>query len=184
MSHEREWLRAASLTLSEASVVEPPGWRRGRPPHPDPLPRCAGEREKASASRQLCVMRARGKTSGERRSETRSFSVVRARELREDSTDAERALWWRLRSRQLLGVKFRRQHPICLFVVDFVAVKERLAVELDGGHHARDAIRGEDSERTRDIESHGYRMLRFWNTDVLLNVEGVLETIAQALRGE
>ncbi len=120
--------------------------------------------------------------AGEGRGEGRPFSVVRARELRDDSTDAERALWRRLRSRQLLGVKFRRQHPICLFVVDFVAVERGLVVELDGGHHARNVIRCKDDERARHIESHGYRVLRFWNIDVLLNVEGVLESIARALR--
>jgi very-short-patch-repair endonuclease len=107
-----------------------------------------------------------------------SSKVQRARELREEATRAERALWWRLRDRQIRGAKFRRQHPIAEYIVDFVALEHRLVVELDGGQHAVEPIQSRDAERTKKIEAEGFRMLRFWNPEVLDNLEGVLEEIA------
>jgi very-short-patch-repair endonuclease len=103
-------------------------------------------------------------------------SVVRtARRLRRDQTDAERTLWFRLRDRRLNGMKFRRQMPLKSYVVDFCCESARLVVELDGGQHA---IRiDEDAKRTADLESFGYVVLRFWNNDVLNNIDGVLEII-------
>ena len=102
----------------------------------------------------------------------------RARRLRRDSTNAEIALWHRLRSRQLDSQKFVRQEPIGPYIVDFVCREARLIVELDGGQHVdseRDAI------RDKWLTAHNYRVLRFWNNDVLSNLSGVLETIAAAL---
>ena len=110
------------------------------------------------------------------------LEIQRARELREAATRAERTLWWHIRDRKILGAKFRRQHPIGPFIVDFVAIKERLVVELDGGQHALDPIKARDSERTRVIEALGFRVLRFWNPEVIGNLEGVLEVIASALQ--
>jgi very-short-patch-repair endonuclease len=102
--------------------------------------------------------------------------VTTARRLRRDQTDAERALWFRLRDRRLNGMKFRRQMPIKSYVVDFCCESARLVIELDGGHHAE---RGDlDAKRTADLEAYGYLVLRFWNNDVLSNISGVLETIA------
>ena len=104
----------------------------------------------------------------------------RARRLRRASTDAEQTLWARLRARRFQGVSFRRQEPIGDYIVDFVNHRRKLIIELDGGQHADD--RAYDAHRTRWLESQGYRVLRFWNNDVLPDPEPVLEAIALALR--
>src|SRR5581483_5391237 len=103
---------------------------------------------------------------------------ARARRLRRSSTDAETELWNRLRSRRINGCKFVRQEPIGRFVVDFVCREHRLVIELDGGQHAENS---RDAKRDEWLRQHRYRVLRFWNNDVLGNVDGVLETIAGAL---
>jgi very-short-patch-repair endonuclease len=102
----------------------------------------------------------------------------RSRRLRRSSTDAESRLWNRLRSRAIKGHKFVRQEPIGRYVVDFVCREQRLVIEVDGSQHADSPL---DSVRDRWLHDHNYRVLRFWNNDVLLNIEGVLETIASAL---
>ena len=94
-------------------------------------------------------------------------------------TDAETALWWRLRHRQLNGHRFRQQVPIGPYIADFACLAARLVVEVDGGQHIDDADR--DERRTAWLEERGYRVLRFWNTDVLTNIEAVLETMLRAL---
>lgn len=99
-----------------------------------------------------------------------------ARRLRSEPTDAEIRLWSRLRGKQL-GVQFTRQYPVAGFVVDFACRSARLAIELDGGHHGDNA----DEARTQLIEAHGYRVIRFWNNDVLANTDGVLQMIAHEL---
>ena len=104
---------------------------------------------------------------------------VKARQLRRDQTDAEQRLWARLRDRQLYGAKFRRHHPIGPFVADFCCAQRKLVVELDGGQHAEEAA--SDEKRSRFLEVQGYRVLRFWNHDVLKNTDAVLERIAEAL---
>ena len=95
-------------------------------------------------------------------------------------TDAERRLWSRLRAGQLDGRKFVTQFPIGDAVVDFACRSARLVVELDGGQHS-EATQA-DAERTRLIEAHGYTVIRFWNSDVMDSLDGVLETILQHLR--
>jgi len=102
----------------------------------------------------------------------------RARELRRNQTDAEARLWTELRGRRLMDAKFVRQLPIGTFVADFACRSCRLAIELDGGQHAENA---RDAARTRVIEAHGYRVVRFWNDEVLENMDGVLATIAAEL---
>jgi very-short-patch-repair endonuclease len=106
-------------------------------------------------------------------------SIEFARELREISTDAERLLWSRVRAHRLHGYKFKRQHPIGGFIVDFVCIEAKLIVELDGGQHA-----GSERDRIRDarLMAEGYRVLRFWNNDVLTNIDGVTETVLKNLR--
>ncbi len=100
-----------------------------------------------------------------------------ARQLRLNPTDAEIQLWSRLRRRQLDGFRFRRQHPLGPYVVDFFCPAAKLIIEVDGGQHA------DDSEtRTIWLEARGYRVIRFWNNDVLANTEGVVLTILGALR--
>jgi very-short-patch-repair endonuclease len=103
----------------------------------------------------------------------------RARSLRRTSTDAERKLWYALRRKQLEGFRFRRQHPIGPYVVDLVCLSERLVIEVDGGQHAERV--DYDRERTHWLESRGYRVLRFWNHDVLLNAAGVVDVILDTL---
>lgn len=104
-----------------------------------------------------------------------------ARQLRQNSTDAERVLWSQIRRNSLEGIKFKRQHPIGPYIVDFVTLENMLVVEVDGGQHNEPLMMEEDKERTAWLEKKGYRVLRFWNTDVLTNIEGVYEVIRQAL---
>ena len=104
---------------------------------------------------------------------------ARARELRRNLTDAERALWRLLRDRRLRGAKFRRQVPVGPFIVDFAAFEHRLVVEVDGGQHAGSP---RDARRDAWLGANGFRVLRFWNNDVLANPEGVMEVLAGALR--
>ena len=99
--------------------------------------------------------------------------------LRTNSTDAEKRLWRALRNRQLAGSKFRRQHPIPPYIVDFVCLEARLIVELDGGQHA-EAL-PYDAARTTYLERLGYKVLRSWNNEVLGNTEMVLEAILSEL---
>ena len=107
------------------------------------------------------------------------MSVKNARHLRKGATDAERKLWSALRDQQLDGFKFRRQVPIGDFIADFACLSARLIVEVDGGQH--DAEREKDAARTDWLNSRDYRVIRFWNNDVLANLEGVVRTILTAL---
>jgi very-short-patch-repair endonuclease len=103
-----------------------------------------------------------------------------ARQMRAQPTDAERVLWQRLRHDiSLSGSHFRRQALIGPFIVDFASRKARLVIELDGGQH--DMQRAADDRRTRRIGASGYRVLRFWNNDVLGNIDGVLSEIQRVL---
>ena len=102
-----------------------------------------------------------------------------ARTLRKESTDAERWLWQRLRHRELLGWKFRRQHPIGRYIVDFVCIEKRIIIELDGSQHAENQIT--DSARSEYLKEKGYQVLRFWNNDVLVRGEAVLNAILSCL---
>jgi heme b synthase len=98
-----------------------------------------------------------------------------ARNLRSNQTDAEKLLWKYLRSKQLANIKFRRQQPIGNYIVDFVTFDKRLIIELDGGQHAED--KDKDQQRDKWLAGQGFQVLRFWNNDVLGNIEGVLESI-------
>ena len=80
------------------------------------------------------------------------------------------------------GVKFRRQHPIGGYIVDFVSLHKKLIIEIDGGQHNEEQIKDKDEQRTRWLEGEGYRVLRFWNNDVLTNIEGVFMLIQEALK--
>ncbi|MBK1683318.1 endonuclease domain-containing protein [Rhodoferax fermentans] len=112
----------------------------------------------------------------------RERAGVRARQLRAKATDAETLLWQRLRSRQLAGYKFRRQHPIGPYFADFACIEARLVVELDGGQHATPEGLLSDERRSEALASQGYLVLRFWNHDVLQQTEAVLESILCGLR--
>lgn len=98
-----------------------------------------------------------------------------ARILRKRSTNAEQILWQKLKGRQLEGCKFRRQQPICHFIVDFVNFEKRIVIEIDGGQHAIE--KNKDNNRDAWLNSEGFEVLRFWNNEVFENLEGVLEVI-------
>ena len=102
----------------------------------------------------------------------------RARDLRRNQTDAEERLWSELHGRRLAEAKFTRQYQIGDFIADFACRSLRIAIELDGGQHSENQ---RDIGRTRLIEAHGYRVIRFWNNEVMENIDGVLQTIAQEL---
>jgi very-short-patch-repair endonuclease len=100
-----------------------------------------------------------------------------AKDLRKNSTQAEALLWSKLRARQIEGPKFRRQQPLENFIVDFVSFEKRMVIELDGGQHTED--KDKDEERDICLKNNGFTVLRFWNSEVFENLEGVLETIRQ-----
>lgn len=99
-----------------------------------------------------------------------------SRKLRREMTDAENTLWLHLRAGRLDGMKFRRQHPIPPYIADFCCIDRRLIVELDGSQHSE----ARDAARTRSLESQGWKILRFWDHDVLSNTSAVLEAIWNA----
>ncbi len=100
-----------------------------------------------------------------------------AKKLRKDSTNVEMILWRHLRAKRLGGFKFRRQEPIRKYIVDFVCHEKSVIVECDGGQHRADPIK--DRERDQWFAGQGYCVLRFWNNDILQNLEGVLKTILE-----
>jgi very-short-patch-repair endonuclease len=102
----------------------------------------------------------------------------RARQLRRNQTDAEEKLWSELRGRRLADAKFVRQYQIGDFIADFACRPARLAIELDGGQHSENE---RDAFRTRVIEAYGYRVIRFWNNEVMENLDGALQTIVKEL---
>jgi len=104
-----------------------------------------------------------------------------ARQLRKNATDAENLLWRLLRNRQLAGAKFRRQHPVPPYVLDFYCHEQRLAVEIDGGQHNQPDHRRRDARRSEFLAQQGIRVLRFWSDEVLRETEAVLEAIYDAL---
>jgi very-short-patch-repair endonuclease len=110
---------------------------------------------------------------------TDATTLKRARALRREMTEAEKKLWRHLRDDQLEGHRFRRQVAVKPYVVDFCCLKKKLAIEVDGGQHSENA---DDLARTRWLERKGYQVLRFWNNEVLGNIEGVLEIIVEKLR--
>jgi very-short-patch-repair endonuclease len=105
----------------------------------------------------------------------------RARRLRRDQTEAEKKLWGRLRSKRLIQFRFKRQFPIGNFIADFACPQSKIVIELDGGHHADQMAK--DDWRTRLIEQRGFRVIRFWDNEVLTDIDGVVDRIAAALRG-
>ncbi len=104
-----------------------------------------------------------------------------ARELRNNLTDAESILWQEIRNRKLAGYKFRRQHPIDKFIVDFYCHEKKLVIELDGGIHNKLEIKEYDISRSEELEKFGIKIIRFKNEEVYQNSEGVLNKIEQGL---
>ena len=99
--------------------------------------------------------------------------------MRHEPTKAETVLWQRLKAKRLEHYKFRRQEPVAGYIADFLCYQPRLVIEVDGGHHAEqfDA----DELRTRVIEAEGFRVIRFWNNEIMENLDGVLERIVSEL---
>jgi len=108
--------------------------------------------------------------------------MTRARLLRKNSTAQERRLWRQLRNRQFEGWKFRRQHPIDCYILDFYCPKARLAIELDGGGHNFPTRESLDQQRTNFLASKGIKVVRFWNHQVTEQLDSILETIWSALK--
>jgi len=109
-------------------------------------------------------------------------NIQNARRLRREQTKPEEIFWHEVRNRNFLGLKFRRQVPIDKYIADFVCEQEKLIVELDGDQHAENAAY--DEQRTRVLERHGYRVVRFWNGDVYKNLDGVFEELAYLVGDE
>jgi len=98
------------------------------------------------------------------------ITLQRARDLRRSMTDAERALWYHLRDNRMSGIKFRRQHPIPPYIVDFCCIEQHLVIELDGSQHTTTV----DARRTQSLQAQGWRVVRYWNHDVLTRTDAVL----------
>jgi very-short-patch-repair endonuclease len=113
---------------------------------------------------------------------TDARTLARAKSLRSSQTDAEQRLWYYLRAHRFQGIKFKRQKPIGPYIVDFVAPDRGLVIELDGGQHVEQSAR--DEQRTQRLQSEGYRVLRFWNDDVPLRTDAVLDQIRLALESQ
>lgn len=103
-------------------------------------------------------------------------------QLRKNQTDVERLLWYRLRNKQLQGVKFFRQYSIGHYIIDFYSPKRRLAIEVDGGQHNEENTQRYDLQRTEYLKHQGVKVIRFWNNEVINNIGGVLEVIAANIR--
>ncbi len=105
-----------------------------------------------------------------------------AKGLRKRSTDVEHLLWHRLRAGRFDGMKFRRQHPIGQYIVDFICLERKLIIELDGGQHTLPDEILKDRKRDAWLEKEGYTVMRFWDNEVLTNTSGILEAIRERLR--
>jgi crossover junction endodeoxyribonuclease RuvC len=139
-----------------------------------PSPRSSPRRGEEGVGRTLEEMRVL-----QAKSKPTPAATTRARQLRQNSTEVGKRLWHRLRAGQLDGTKFRRQEPILGFTVDFVCHAHRLIIELDGGQH--DSAATADDRRTKLLNQAGFRVLRFWNNDIVENLDGVLAAINGAV---
>lgn len=153
-------------------AADTPATRAPSPPAPPPH---AGE---GSRDGVLSPLPLAGEGRERAAPKARRVAKERARALRSSQTDAERKLWYHLRAHRFLGMKFKRQHPIGSYIADFACLEHRLVIELDGGQHAENATY--DESRTRYMEAQGLRVLRFWNDEVLVQTEAVLDRIRLA----
>ncbi len=110
-----------------------------------------------------------------------SRPTLRSRKLRAGATEAERKLWQHLKAQKVMGTRFNRQFPVGQYICDFVSRSRKLIIEIDGGHHGRSVERTYDARRTAFLRAQGYHVIRFWNSDILDNVEGVLRRIERAM---
>ncbi len=100
-----------------------------------------------------------------------------AKTLRKGATDTEKLLWKHLRAKQFKGIKFRRQQPLGKYIVDFVCYESKMIIEVDGGQHTQPSEMMKDNERDRWFKAQGYKVIRFWDNEVLMNIRGVLDII-------
>ena len=107
------------------------------------------------------------------------MTIRKARKLRSHLTEAESLLWMHLRYRQIGGYKFRRQHPVGHYIVDFACLEKKLIIEVDGGQHAQRVE--DDNIRTEELQSQGFQVLRFWNGEILGEIESVKAVILEGL---
>ena len=107
-------------------------------------------------------------------------TAIKSKKAKKQSTDAERLLWPKLRDRRMMNCKFRRQFPVGRYIVDFVCWEHSLIIELDGGQHLDQ--QDYDAVRTEWLQSRGFEVLRYWDNDVLTEVDSVLESIGEVLR--
>ncbi len=103
-------------------------------------------------------------------------STIDARALRQSQTDAEKVMWNHLKAKRFLGLKFRRQHPVGPFIADFICLEAKLIVEVDGGQHCENK---KDASRTAFLNKEGYKVVRFWNNDVLRDTAAVLSSLSR-----
>lgn len=194
---DRGRVRGAGAFGGEAgSMVQPLDDVASLGPSPRPSPRGRGGRPEGRRGRpegRGGRLERRGGGLGERGSGeggrrwgasivTRSPALMAlARQLRRDQTDVERLLWRLLRNQRFCGLKFRRQHPIEPYVLDFYCHEERLGIKLDGGQHAAPDTQRSDTARTAFLESEGITIVRFWNHEVLQDPEAVLERLYRSL---
>jgi very-short-patch-repair endonuclease len=115
----------------------------------------------------------------QRRTNQKTF--INSYHLRHNQTEAESKLWQALRAHQFSDIHFRRQHAIGPYIVDFVAPRQKIIIELDGGQHLDQ--QEYDAERTTYLETKGYRVLRFWNNDVMNDLDGVIRVIMERIEG-
>ncbi len=119
-----------------------------------------------------------GRGEGESWATARRKGTIKARRLRHDQTDCEKVIWHLLKDRRFANYKFRRQHPVGNYVADFACPALKLIIEIDGGQHCANQ---QDAVRTEYLRAKGYEVLRFWNNDVLTNIDGVTHTLTLAL---
>jgi very-short-patch-repair endonuclease len=168
---------------------------RAQTPMEEPQPKLEGvdgtdslsrlrERARVRAQQPTPMQEPQPKLEGVDRTDSlsrlRERARVRARALRQTQTDAEALLWSKLRARQILGLKFRRQHPLGNYFADFACIEIGLIVELDGSQHGEPAAAAYDRQRSEQLGSLGFQILRFWDNQVLSETQGVLEAIYQA----
>ena len=108
------------------------------------------------------------------------MNIIRTRELRKNMTDAEKKLWSLLRNRQFEGLKFRRQHAIGKYIVDFICFEKKIVIEVDGSQHLENKIY--DANRTEWLQKQDFKVIRFWNNDVLNEIEVVLDKLYEKIK--
>ncbi len=111
-----------------------------------------------------------------------AMTIRNARELRGHLTEAESFLWMHLRYRQIGGYKFRRQHPVGRYIVDFACLEKKLIIEVDGGQHAQQVE--DDNARTEELQAHGFQVLRFWNNQILREIDSPKAAILEVLESQ